>query len=307
MNLSQRQLRMFTTAAELGNVSRASTRLHITQPALTRALHEFEAQLGVPLFRRSGRGVALTHEGERFLPVAQRLLREMEHAVEGLREQAMGLSGSVTLAVGAAFGCTVLPGVLRALAASHPGVRVRLVEDDSSGIVRRVAHAEADLGVGSLLGDTAPLDTELLLRAPLGLLGDARRFPLRAQPADGVLRTLPLLKEPPGTSILQALRSRGSALVARMEAGVEVASLAMQLALAQAGVGVAVVSALGASHPGAAGLRFVPLRPQVLRELHLMRHRGRDLSPSARALAEALRHGVRQTALHAQVKLPPRR
>ena len=65
MNLTQRQLRLFVTTAELTSVSRAATVLHLTQPALTRALHDFESQLGAPLLRRSGRGIALTHEGAR--------------------------------------------------------------------------------------------------------------------------------------------------------------------------------------------------------------------------------------------------
>lgn len=302
MNLTLRQLRLFTTTAELASVSRAAASLHVTQPALTRALHDFESQLGAALFRRSGRGIALTHEGERFLPVARRLRAEMERAVEGVREQAKGLSGSVTLALGSAFGCAVLPAVLKAFARTHPAVRARLVFDDSTGIVRRIAHSEADLGIGSPIGDTDAVACELLLRAPIGLLGDARRFQLRTPLTAAAIRALPLLKDPPGTSILHALRSRGLAMLARTEAGVEVSSLPVQVALAHAGVGVAVVSALGASHPGAAGLRFVPLQPKVEREIYLMQHSGRDLSPPARSLAQALRDGVRDAPLHPLVK-----
>lgn len=302
MNLTQRQLQMFVTTAALMNVSRASDVLHISQPALSRALQELEAQLGVKLMLRTTRQLTLTHEGSQFLPVAQRLLRDLSQAASDLQEQATGLTGSVTLAVGTAFGCTVLPGILRSFALSHPGVRVRLIDDNSAGISSRVIRAEADLGIGSLFGDTSGMACSLLLTAPLGLLGDPAQFNMQAAVKKGNLSQLPLLKEPTDSSIMQVLQSRGSTLVQQMEKGVEVSSLALQLALAQAGVGVAVVSALGASHPQASGLQFVPLKPAMKREVFMMQRRDRELNPSARAFANAVRGGLAQARLHPGIR-----
>ena len=102
---------------------------------------------------------------------------------------------------------------------------------------------------------------------------------------------------------MQVLQSRGSALVQRMGKGVEVSSLALQLALSQAGVGVAVVSALGASHPQASGLQFVPLKPAMQRAVFMMQRRDRELNPSARAFANAVRSGLIQAVLHGSVQL----
>jgi LysR family carnitine catabolism transcriptional activator len=163
-----------------------------------------------------------------------------------------------------------------------------------------VIRAEADLGIGSLFGDTSALTCHLLLTAPLGLLGDPERFNLGSAINKGDLSQLPLLKEPPDSSIMQVLQNRGSKLVQQMQRGVEVSSLALQLALAQAGAGVAVVSALGASHPQADGLQFLPLKPVMKREVFMMQRRDRELNPSARAFAKALRGGL------AQAKLLPR-
>lgn len=303
MNLSQRQLQMFVTTAQLMNVSRAGEALHISQPALSRALQELESQLGVKLLLRTTRQLTLTHEGSQFLPVAQRLLRDLQQATSDLREQATGLTGSVTLAVGTAFGCTVLPAILRSFALSHPGVRLTLIDDNSAGISARMSRAEADLGIGSLFGDTSGMACQLLLTAPLGLLGDPARFDMQAAVKAGDLRQLPLLKEPTDSSIMQVLQSRGSKLVQQMQSGVEVSSLALQLALAQAGVGVAVVSALGASHPQASGLQFVALKPAMQREVFMMLRRDRELNPSARAFANAVRTGLMQAVLHGSVQL----
>ena len=219
MNLSQRQLQMFVTTAKALHISRASEQLHISQPALSRAIQELESQLGVQLFARTTRQLALTHEGEHFLPVAQRLLYDLEHAARDLAEQATGLSGTVTLALGTAFGCSVLPSILRGFAQSHPKVRVRLIDDNSAGISARVARAEADLGIGSVFGDTSTMHCQLLLTAPLGILGDPKRFDLRAATQQGDLRELPLLKEPSDSSIMQVLQMRGSAVVPMMGNG----------------------------------------------------------------------------------------
>ncbi len=302
MNLTQRQLNMFVTTADLMNISRASQALHISQPALSRALQELEAQLGVALLQRTTRQLSLTPDGQQFLPVAQRLLRDLEQATADLREQAKGLTGSVTLAVGSAFGSTVLPEIIRSFSASHPGVRLRLVDDNSAGICSRVRHAQADLGVGSPAGDMSGMTCKLLLTARLGLLGDATRFDLPVEGMLDAIGQLPLLKEPAESSIALALNRHGSALASQMSRGVEVSSLVLQLALAQAGVGVAVVSALGASHPSAKGLQFVLLEPALEREVFMMTRSDRALNPSARALEAAMTAGLARAVLHPNVR-----
>ena len=307
MNLTQRQLRMFVTTASVMNISRASQALHISQPALSRALQDMESQLGVKLLLRTTRQLSLSHDGERFLPVAQRLLRDLEQATADVREQAAGLTGSVTLAVGSAFGCAVLPTVMGSFAISHPGVQLRIVDDNSAGICSRVRNAQADLGVGSPAGDISGLSCTLLLTAPLGLLGRPDRFAMGNAGPSGDISNLPIFKEPADSSVMQALQSRGSALVAQMSRGAEVSSLALQLALARAGVGVAVVSALGASHADADDLQFIALHPSIEREVFIMTRRDREISPPARALAGAISNGLIQTALHPAVRLarPP--
>ena len=216
MNLTQRQLRMFVTTAAVGNISRASEALHISQPALTRALQEFESQLGVALFLRTTRQLALTPEGERFLPVAQRLQHDLTEAAAQIQDEATGQRGSVCLAVGEAFGCTVLPDILQSFVTTHPGVRVRVVNDNSQGITRRVAHGEVDFGIGSPVGRTEALRCTKLLSAPLGLLFNPQLHQLKAWVRTETLGDLPLLKEGSDTSIVSVLRAQGSDLVAHM-------------------------------------------------------------------------------------------
>lgn len=302
MNLTQRQLQLFVTTATLGHITRASEALHISQPGLSRALRELESQLGVPLFHRTTRQLALTVEGQAWLPRAQALLRDMASAVASLKAPATPLQTTVSVAVGTAFGCTVMPQVLATLARTQPGIRLRLIDDNSAGITLRASRAEVDVGIGSTVGDTSRLRCHKLLIAPIGLLAVPGRYALQKHARLQDLNVLPLLKEPADTSIAQVLAAQGSDVVAWMSHGTEVSSLAMQLALAQAGVGVAVVSALGASHAGAKGLAFVPLRPTVERSVYLMQNRSSAPDAATQAVVAAIHNALEQVTLHPRVK-----
>lgn len=303
MNLTQRQLRMFTLVASTLSISRASEALHLSQPALSRAIREFELQLGVTLFQRTTRSLVLTAEGRRFLPVAQRLLSDMNHAVKTVLDEDQALGGIVSIAAGTAIACSVLPEVLRKFSREHPSVRINLRDDNSRGIVERVMRSDVDFGIGSVVGESNSLELLPLLSAPIGLLfnPDCYKLPRRAGLAQ--LTKLPLLKETDDTSIMNLLRLHGSSIVASMESGIEVSSLAVQLAMARAGVGVAVMSALGASHPSAAGLRFTPLSPAIKRDVFLIHRRDRPLRAAACAMADEIIRALRHERLHPLVRV----
>ena len=75
-----RHLRYFVTVAEELNVSRASARLHVSQPAVSRQLRDLENEIGVPLFVRRHNGLAMTDAGESFLAHARGILRKSADA-----------------------------------------------------------------------------------------------------------------------------------------------------------------------------------------------------------------------------------
>ena len=143
-----RQLRYFMAVAERLHFGRAAEALHISQPPLSRAIRALEDELGVALFTRSRRRVALTPAGERLLDEARRLNSQLERAVQEVRAAAGG-AGEQRLRIGfvslADYG--VLPGLLKTYKTARPGVQLALREMLSPEQAVALAAGELDFGL----------------------------------------------------------------------------------------------------------------------------------------------------------------
>jgi DNA-binding transcriptional LysR family regulator len=112
-----RHLRYFVAVAEEENISRAALKLHVSQPGISRQLHDLEDEIGFRLFERRGKTVRLTVAGKIFFREARDILQRTADAVEKAR---------AGLASRAALTTEILPRTLRAFRGSFPGVRVTL-------------------------------------------------------------------------------------------------------------------------------------------------------------------------------------
>ena len=99
LSFSLKQIRHFLAAAETGQISRAAVEHNISQSALTASIHGLEALLGSPLFERRPNGVALTHAGTRFLPLARKVAAACNEALAVTSEFPRKVQGRLTLAV----------------------------------------------------------------------------------------------------------------------------------------------------------------------------------------------------------------
>jgi DNA-binding transcriptional LysR family regulator len=145
MNL--RHLRAFATIADVGGFARAATRLHLSQPALSRQIHALEADLGVPLFDRVGRRAQLTSQGEDLLQRSRRLLAEAEALGERAHELKNGETGILRVAATPQVIENLLAPFLICYRRRHPGVEVHLVEDGGARLLGRLERGEAHLSI----------------------------------------------------------------------------------------------------------------------------------------------------------------
>lgn len=187
-----RQLRYFIGISEAGSVLRASTTLHVAQPALSQQISALEGEVGARLFERSSRGVALTEAGKVFLDHARVVLADVERARMAVREASSVPSGDVVVGFPTTVALVATVPVLRACRDQLPQVRLKVVEA-YSGYLREWLQS-GRLDVALLFGDTSDaglakrqlLDDRLVLvtgkegpRAPHKLsLNGIARFPL---------------------------------------------------------------------------------------------------------------------------------
>ena len=121
-------LRYFVAVAEELHFGRAATRLHITQPALSRQIQGLEAELGLELLRRTKRTVELTEAGETFLVEVRKALQQVESAIHMAQRVARGEIGCLRIAFTPSAMHTVLPEILKQFRDHFPKVKLELTE-----------------------------------------------------------------------------------------------------------------------------------------------------------------------------------
>lgn len=176
-----RHLVYFRELARQLHFRRAAETLAVAQPALSRALAQLEAALGVDLLNRTRRGAELTPAGRLLLERVEPLLRNVDAMRAELRELGQGAVGHLRIAFTGLAMATVLPGILREFHRRHPGIRLELNESPTS--VQLAALQAGELGCGFFHPDspTPGLKTHLLLRERNGVLLPASH-PLAAAP-----------------------------------------------------------------------------------------------------------------------------
>ncbi len=125
MNITFRQLRVFTEVARQGSVQRAAEALHLSAPAVSMQIREIESQVGLMLFDRPGRRLELSGAGEYFLVYARRLLATLKEAEDAMARLTRVESGVLTLGM-VSSAKYFLPGFLARFHAEHPSIEVRL-------------------------------------------------------------------------------------------------------------------------------------------------------------------------------------
>jgi DNA-binding transcriptional LysR family regulator len=262
-----RTMECFLAVVEEGSITRAADRLHMSQPPLTVRLKTLEAELGVELLHRHGRGVEPTAAGRLFADRARRLLGELDTTAEAVRSVGHGISGHLTIAVGSSVAPSLLASLVGQLSTEAPEVTLSVTDRHDPTVLDLVSHGEADAGLLHLVPDdagtrTRALETAVALREPLVAVLRDDDPAAAAERADlGVLTAEPLIApsraSAPGlhAQLLDAWRANGGDNNRVRETD----STTTALALIQAGLGVTLMPA-SLADVAWGGLRKLPLR-----------------------------------------------
>ncbi|NGO14231.1 LysR family transcriptional regulator [Streptomyces sp. HC44] len=292
--LNLERLRTLDALARHGSVSGAAEGLHVTTSAVSQQMSKLEREVGQRLVAKNGRGVRLTDAGRLLADHAARILSQVELAQSDLEAQRGQVIGELRLAAFPTAARGLFPSALAALRADHPALRVCSRELEPPAAVAGVLRGDLDLAV-VLDWYNKPLPVpEGLVKA--SLFDDAADV---AMPAGHPLaeRDEVDLEEFADDEwitwgegefchewLLFTLRAKGIEPVIAHRAQEH----HTQLALVAAGLGVCVAPRLGRD-PMPAGVRTVPVRHRVRREVYAVWRADADRRPSIRAAVEALR------------------
>lgn len=145
--LEVRHLRIVQAIADTGSVTRASRRLHLTQPAVSHALADLETKLGVRLFRRNPGGMVITDAGARLVEAAAIVLDEVARAESDLRVRRAGRVGAVRLSTECYTCYHWLPGIIQQLGERLPQVEVEIVPDATLDPVQALLDGRLDMAI----------------------------------------------------------------------------------------------------------------------------------------------------------------
>jgi LysR family transcriptional regulator, low CO2-responsive transcriptional regulator len=144
MNLHH--LSIFHAIAETGSISASAERMHISQPAISRQLKEFEKRMGVVLFERLPRGMRLTQPGEVLRNYAARLFEIVRTAEAAVRELSDARQGHVSIGASNTVGTYILPSLLARFRRSHPSIGISMFVGNTEQVSQGVHDLRFMLG-----------------------------------------------------------------------------------------------------------------------------------------------------------------
>lgn len=139
-----RQLRHFVAVVECGNLSAAARKVFISQPALTRSIKNLEETVGATLLERRARGTVPTPAGELFFQHARMILSDCQRARDELRTLKSGVTGNVSLGIGAMFSTHIVDALVDRIAAELPNLNVNVAEGYFEDLVAQLEAGRID-------------------------------------------------------------------------------------------------------------------------------------------------------------------
>jgi DNA-binding transcriptional LysR family regulator len=304
--LTLQQLQYFLAAFRHGSFSAAAEELHLAQPSLSEQVRRLEAELGVRLFQRVGRGVTPTEAGQTLRPHAERTLDAAEAArdsVVAVRELRGG-----TATFGTWGTARYYPGVdfVAEFRHRHPSVRVRVVGLNSSEVVEAVRAGELEAGMVSLPIDDRGLDVQPIMHEEI-VYASTDPSRVRTPVTIESLASVPLILSDASYSAEDPMRRQLAELAQRVgvsiQPQIDVEDIEAAIELAARGLGDTIVSRgilLAMGKRVSKRLGWVPFADPFFTTFAFVARANAPLSPASReflslarerlaALAQALR------------------
>ncbi|MEZ5658178.1 MAG: LysR family transcriptional regulator [Burkholderiaceae bacterium] len=286
MNVTFRQLRVFSEVARQRSFAKAAEALHLSAPAVSMQVRDLELAVGLPLFDRAGRKVALTLVGEYFVVYARRILATLKEAEDAMARFSQLESGRLTVGM-VSTAMYFVPRLLARFHDEHPGVDVQLsIALNREQMYRMLGDGEIDLAIMGRPPHDVQTRAEIFASHPFVFICPPGHPLLNVgHPPLSALAQFPFVVREPASGTRNAMdrffEQRG--FTPRIAMQMDSNEGIKQAVVAGLGISFLSLHALGLElDTGALAIVHVPETP-VLRNWHLVRLPSRSLSPAAEA------------------------
>jgi DNA-binding transcriptional LysR family regulator len=288
--MTLQQLHYFLTAAEHGSFSEAARVLHLAQPSVSEQVRQLEAELGVDLFARVGRGVVLTEAGRSFRPAAERVMADLDGARDAVRDVRELTGGSIGFGMFGTASAYLVADLASDFRRRYPDVRLRLVGQNSSRVADAVRAARLEAALVVLPVDDDGLEVRPVHREELVVVS---RDPshLREEMTIELVADLPLVlfdaafgsDDPTRRQLTERAQQAGVSL----RPVIEVEDMEAALQLVARGMGDTVVArAVLHTMRGLRSLHAAPFAEPMWETFAFIARRDAPVSPATRALID---------------------
>jgi DNA-binding transcriptional LysR family regulator len=286
MNINFKLIGTFLSVAQNESFRKAAEETNRSLPAVSMQVKQLEEQLGVALFQRTTRKVALTQEGEQLLISARKALAELEVGLSHIQHAADVQQGHLSFACVPTIASTRLPAILTAFAKKYPGISVHVRELANQDLLEAVRRREVDFAIGPVPDKKGELEfAPIFVDDYCAMLPRGYQDNGRASISLRELSKLPLLKLSSSTAFRDHVDNALKANGLSHESNYEFMQVTTLVAMAEAGLGIALL-------PRVALPRRTPLKvvriigPALSRTIAIVTIRGHSLSPAAARLVE---------------------
>ena len=283
------QLKTLIHVAELGSLSKASDRLHIAQPALSRQIRELEKELGVYLFERHGRGMNITEAGSEVLAHAARIMEEMEAIRSSVAGGGAAFRGAVAVGTTPTIAQIVTVPLVTRIRQAHPDLSIRFSSAYSGYLLDWLQRGELELAISYDLQPLHTLRIVPVMMESLVLVGPADsglrlESPVNFSTLAGQRLVLPSPRHGLRKIMDQCASESGFKIIADIEAD----SFAAMIDLVRHGFGLTALPLASIyAHIKAGDLCAAPLvEPTPMRKVVMVSPADRHVSPATRYVGE---------------------
>jgi len=295
--MTLQQLAYFLAAVEHRSFSAAAETLHMAQPSLSDQIRRLEAELGVALFARGGRRLELTEAGRLLVPEAERTLAAAQAAADSVREVRTLTGGTATFGTFGNAPYYLLSDLVQDFRSRYPGVKVRLIGQNSSEVADAVRGGDLEAGLIVLPIDDRGLDVRAAIHDEILFMSrdpEKVREPMTIER----LAELPLIlydarfgwSDPTRRQLAERAQRAG----VQIEPEIEVEYLEAALDLAARGLGDTIAASRIAMGRGfARRLQSVSFDPPLVDTFAFVTRRNAHVSPATRAFMELAEKRIR--------------